>query len=59
MNESQTKSFFEWKEKHFPELSKKERFETLEDSSAKLAIALANDTFDRLHREKKKNLTKA
>lgn len=59
MNKYESKSFLEWKESHFPDLSKQEKYETLKENSEQLAIVLANDTFDRLHKPKKKNLTKS
>lgn len=51
MTEQVFRSFIDWKERHFPDLSKEERYKKLEDNSEQLAIVLANDTFDRVRRE--------
>lgn len=57
MSEQAFRSFVDWKERHFPDLSKEEKYKKLENNSEQLATALANDTFDRVRREQEAKKT--
>lgn len=57
MSEQAIRSFVDWKERHFQDLAKEEKYKKLEDNSEQLAIALANDTFDRIRCENESKKT--
>lgn len=57
MTENATRSFVEWKERHFPDLSKEEKYRKLEGNSEQLATVLANDTFNRIRRARQNEKT--